>query len=210
MAFTDNEDDFAGFDDVEEGVNEEQPDNNNRTFIILAIALGVLFLIGLICVGVMAFNGIQRGNSITNERAAESTQIAATNQAIMQAVTETAVVLAWTPTPSNTPTATLTPTTTPTQVVVQPSNTPAPTDGSGGSGGGSGGSGSDATPSDPRTATVAALLTQAAGTSVPLTPVATALPDTGFVDDIGLPGLLGAALLLLVVIIVVRRLRTAA
>lgn len=207
MALTESDDDFAEFDNVEEGTNEEQPANNNRLFIILAIILGILFLIGLICVGVMAVNGIQRGNNISDERAVQSTQIAATNQAIVQAVTETAVVLAWTPTPSNTPSPTLTPTTTPTQVVVQPSNTPAPTDAAGG--GGSGG-GSDATPSDPRTATVAALLTQAAGTSVPLTPVATALPDTGFVDDIGLPGLLGAALLLLVVIIVVRRLRNSA
>lgn len=208
MAFTDDDDNFAEFDDVEESTSEEQPANNNRLFIILAIVLGILFLIGLVCVGVMAFNGIQRGNNIAGERAAQSTQIAATNQAIVQAVTETAIVLAWTPTPSNTPTPTLTPTTTPTQVVVQPSSTPAPTDAGGGSGGSGGGS--DATPSDPRTATVAALLTQAAGTSVPLTPAATALPDTGFVDDIGLPGLLGAALLLLVIIIVVRRLRTSA
>ncbi len=59
---------------------------------------------------------------------------------------------------------------------------------------------------DPRTATVAALLTmQAAGTT---TPTATALPDTGFADDVGIPGLFGLAGALLLVIILARRLRT--
>ena len=70
-----------------------------------------------------------------------------------------------------------------------------------------------------RTQTVAALLTQAAqGTpvagSVQVTntaqsaqPTATALPDSGFADNVGLPGLLGVAVLLLLAIFGIRRLR---
>jgi hypothetical protein len=88
---------------------------------------------------------------------------------------------------------------------------------------------------DARTATVAALLTQAAaniqptepvnaagtpvnpaGTPVSVTatpggaiaPTATALPKTGFAEDAGIPGLMGVAVALLIVIVVARGLRT--
>jgi hypothetical protein len=60
---------------------------------------------------------------------------------------------------------------------------------------------------DPRTATVAALLTQQAE-QLTLTPGATELPDTGFMDDVGLPGLVAVAASLVLVIILARRLRT--
>jgi hypothetical protein len=40
------------------------------------------------------------------------------------------------------------------------------------------------------------------------TPTATALPDTGFADDVGIPGLFALAGALLLVIIFARRLRT--
>ena len=62
-----------------------------------------------------------------------------------------------------------------------------------------------------RTQTVAALLTQVGGTqpAAEATAVpATALPDTGFADDIGLPGLVGLAFLLLIIVFSIRRLRT--
>jgi cytoskeletal protein RodZ len=75
---------------------------------------------------------------------------------------------------------------------------------------------------DPATATVNALLTQAAlaqtqavsptGPSpTPGTPTATprALPSSGFADDIGAPGLLAAAAILLAVIFLARRYRNA-
>jgi LPXTG-motif cell wall-anchored protein len=99
---------------------------------------------------------------------------------------------------------------TPTPVVVFATETPTP--------GGDGiGAGADL---NARTATVSALLTLAAGggttpnatqasqTAAAKTP--TALPTTGFADDVGLPGLLGVALLLVTVIVLTRRLRTAA
>ena len=62
---------------------------------------------------------------------------------------------------------------------------------------------------DPRTATVSALLTQAivAQQTGTAPPTATALPKTGFAEDVGLPSLLGLTLLLIAVIFIVRRLR---
>lgn len=62
-----------------------------------------------------------------------------------------------------------------------------------------------------RTATVAAFLTQAAGGGavLTLTPQSTALPNTGFADEVGLPGLFGLAAALLVVVFLARRARLA-
>jgi hypothetical protein len=59
----------------------------------------------------------------------------------------------------------------------------------------------------PRTATVAALLTQAAQQTATVLPTATALPGTGFADEVGAPSLLALAALLILVIFLVRRLR---
>jgi hypothetical protein len=56
---------------------------------------------------------------------------------------------------------------------------------------------------------VAFLLTLAAQTQT-VTPTTTALPDTGFADDFGVPGLLAMAFVLVAVIFLVRRMRTAA
>ena len=63
---------------------------------------------------------------------------------------------------------------------------------------------------DPRTATVAVLMTQAADARLTATYQGTAgiLPKTGFADEVGLPGLVMLTLLLVVVIYLVRRLRT--
>lgn len=63
---------------------------------------------------------------------------------------------------------------------------------------------------DPRTATVAVLMTQAAAARLTATYQGTAgiLPKTGFADEVGLPGLVGLSLVLIVVIYLVRRLRT--
>lgn len=85
-----------------------------------------------------------------------------------------------------TATATVTP------VVALPTDTPSPTE--------------DVFGGDPRTQTVEALLTQSALT--PGVPTTTALPDTGFFEDAGVPGILLVALALVVVIFIARRLRT--
>jgi len=64
---------------------------------------------------------------------------------------------------------------------------------------------------DPQTATVAAALTQAAQAQLTVTslPTSTLLPDTGFIDDVGAPGLAVMAMALVVVILLARRLRAA-
>ncbi|MGA9398363.1 MAG: hypothetical protein WBV22_08910 [Anaerolineaceae bacterium] len=63
---------------------------------------------------------------------------------------------------------------------------------------------------DPRTATVAVIMTQAAAARLTATYQRTAgiLPKTGFADEVGLPGLVALSLVLIVVIYLVRRLRT--
>jgi hypothetical protein len=64
---------------------------------------------------------------------------------------------------------------------------------------------------DPRTATVAVLITQAAQARMTATYMETAavvLPGTGFADEVGLPGLITLSLVLVLVIFLVRRLRT--
>jgi len=60
---------------------------------------------------------------------------------------------------------------------------------------------------DPATMTVAAAFTQIAVSTQTVIATSTALPNTGFADDIGAPGLIAMALALVVVIFLVRRLR---
>ena len=134
----------------------------------------------------------------------QSTQTAGAAIELAQAETQTQA--AYVP-PSNTPP--------PTSTQVPPTSTPPPTatqvpveDGSGGG----------PTP-DPRTATVQALLTQAALAQTQAaqqlltqtsTPTATGLPDTGIADDLGNISpqvMLGMAGLLILVIFIARRLR---
>jgi hypothetical protein len=68
-------------------------------------------------------------------------------------------------------------------------------------------------PVDPQTATVAAALTQAAHAQLTVTGMPTStllpnMPNTGFIDDVGAPGLVVMALALVIVILLARRLRT--
>jgi cell division septation protein DedD len=155
-------------------------ESNNRTFMIAAGVLGGLILLTLIC-GVAIFFLV-----LKPQQAAQGVQ--ATQEAsIQQALTATAnaVALQPSPLPSETPTPS------PTPVVAQPTNTPLPP-----------------TP-DPATATVGAALTQAALAAQTVVPTSTALPGTGFADDVGIPGLLVMAVLLVAIILIVRRLRFA-
>ncbi len=189
------------FDDLEfEEMDSEETiatsRGSNRTFLVVAGILGGILLIALLAIAgyaVVILPGRDTG---------QQTQVAAinaTNTAIAEEARLTAIVMRGTLTPTFTATLppvteTLTPvpsnTATP---VLAPTNTPEPT--------------SEGT-QNPETATVAALLTQQAGEGeeTPI-PTATALPDTGFADDFGVPGLLLVAGVLMVVIILSRRLR---
>ncbi len=191
MAFTDDadfdlDDDLPAYEDDDAPQPEE---SNNRTFLIILLVGIAAIVLTLICmIGFL----VTRGNQTRAERETQIAEINAQNTQVAQAVTQTAIAQAWTPTPTVTPlpvTATLTPT----SVVALPTNSPT--------------SAEQSPTVDPRTATVAALLTQSAGGALG-TPTPTGLPDTGFMDNAGVTGLIAAAVILLVVIILARRLRT--
>ncbi|MEJ2446372.1 MAG: hypothetical protein P8Y37_00300 [Anaerolineales bacterium] len=188
------------FDDLEfEEVGDEDSlstsRGSNRTFLIVAGILGGILLIALLAIAAYAVLVLPGRDTNQQTQAAE---IIATNTAIAEQAQLTAIAKQVTMTPTNTATLppsdtpTLTPSSTSTPVLA-PTNTPTPSDG---------------TPDPAATATVAALLTQQAGGDATLVPTATALPDTGFADDFGVPGLVLIAGVLVVIIILSRRLRT--
>lgn len=188
------------FDDLEfEEVSDEDSIStsrgSNRTFLIVAGILGGILLIALLAIAAYAVLVLPGRDTNQQTQAAE---IIATNTAIAEQAQLTAIAKQVTMTPTNTATlpASDTPTLTPSSTstpVLAPTNTPTPPDGT----------------ADPAaTATVAALLTQQAGGGATLVPTATALPDTGFADDFGVPGLVLIAGVLVVIIILSRRLRT--
>ncbi len=169
-------------------------DDENRTFVIAAAGLGGLIVLSLVCLGVYALILQPRQREAAEQ---EPTSIVLTNTAVALGLTLTAEAEDFTPVPTEVPptaapTATDTPV--PTQVVVLPTDTPT------------------ATPFTtlptvaPLTATAAAQMTQTAEAIA--TP--TALPSTGFGDDVGLPGLAGLTALFLVVIFLSRKLRSRA
>jgi len=201
MSDYDNNQQYQGF---EEGTPPGGPTgSNNRTFLIAVGVIAGLFLLAVI--GLVAYLVLFAGPQSTAQRQ-QATLISAQNVATSSAATKQAftALLALTPsatlTPTDTQPATLTP------VIVQPTDTvtPLPTVTS---------TAGPAIAQDliDRTATVSALLTQAAGGGgvASATPGATptALPTTGFADEVGLPGLIGLAVVLLAVIFLARRLR---
>jgi LPXTG-motif cell wall-anchored protein len=112
---------------------------------------------------------------------------------VAQAALETGLAAKFTATPTRTPIpATQTASPSPTLVIAAPSQTQG-----------------QVTPTIDRTATVSALLTEAASGRETPTPTPSSLPDTGFAEDVGIPAMVGLALLLVVIIFLARRLRTA-
>lgn len=185
------------FDDNSyENPDEEQlpeESGNNRTFLIAVGILGGIILLSIACiVGIFLFS--------RNNQAAQQAQIdaatqtaAASSSFINQALTATAaaqVIL---------PTATLPPTSTPVVNVATVTTTPDPN----GTSTPIAGVGTPAA----ATATVGAALTQAAIAQLTIVPTTTALPNTGFIDDYGVPGLAIMALAFIIVIMIARRLR---
>ena len=182
------------FDDMEMDIVEDEipppEESSNRTFLIVAGVLGGITLIALACIVVYALVIMPQR---TIQQSTQVAQLNAQNTQVAVAISQTSAAAAYTRTPTSTSTRTPvpnTPTRTATPVVVVPSDTPVPTE-------------------DPRTATVAALLTAAAEAQQTLVPTVTALPTTGFADEVGIPSLLGMAVLLVVVIFLTRRLRVA-
>jgi hypothetical protein len=197
--------DFKLDDDLEQPSEEEAlpEESSNRTFLIIAAALGGIALIALVCIAIYALVLYPRSRSEQEARRAtvdaQNTEVALIIAGTSTSAAETAISAKFTATPTLTslpPTATAT--SSPTPVVAVPITSPqAPTVG-------------------PEMATATALhstlqanatLYAATLTARPLQP--TAIPNTGFADDVGLPAMLGLAVLLVVVIFLARRLRTA-
>ena len=185
MSMYGDDNDLDTFDDGEGAAPEE---SNNRTFLFIAGGLGILVLIGLCAVVGYLFLNNRNGADVTATAQAQATYQQATLDAgatqfvANRAETQAAAV-----------TATLPPTSTP--VIAQATVTASPTQ-------------------NPATATVGAAFTQiaaasTASTQTTLTVIATstALPNTGFADDIGLPGMFAMAFAFVIVIFLVRRLR---
>lgn len=182
------------FEDLDSDETVTTSRGSSRTFVVVAGILGGILLLALLAIAAYAVV------ILPGRDTGQQTQVAAinaTNTAVAEESQLTAVARQITLTPTftatNTPTKTSTPTPTNTSTpVLAPTNTPEPVS------------------LDPATATVSALLTQqAAGGGEDGTPIptSTALPDTGFADEFGVPGLLLIAGVLVVVIILSRRLR---
>ena len=185
-----------------ENENYENPDdgqlpeesNNNRTFFIAVGILGGIILLTVAClVGVYLFSQNSSATADTQNVALTETA-AASNNFISSALTSTAEAIIL-------PSATVPPTSTPVVAAATVTNTPDP----------------NATPESiagvgtpaAATATVAAALTQAAIAQLTIVPTTTALPQTGLVEDVGIPGLVVMALAFIIVILMARRLRFA-
>jgi len=186
----------------EEGpaIPPEKPTGGGRPFLIVITVIGVILLVALVGLGIVLLN--KNPSARTDQAAlvnAQNTQIAAaaTEQVRIAQLQQTVDA-------AKIPTATLVPTVTTTPVVVATNTSvvaiPTITD----------------TPVPP-TATVSAAdqtktsaaLTKPAGSSGvgTGTPTSTALPNTGFADQAGIPGMIALTVLLLAVILVVRRMR---
>ena len=211
----DNMDEEYPFDDFEaettvsggsESSSGGRKRSGNRNFWVAVGILAAVFVVVVIILTVIAFIIVPQNRQAKMEAAA---LINAHNTATSQAATDLAILEEEKSKPTQTPlpSATTEPTATP--VVVFASDTPLPSP-SATEGAEIGGAVDDPA----RTATVAALLTQAAssGTQVStttgsgLTP--TALPQTGFADDTNWPIWVGVGLALVVVIFLARRVRT--
>jgi hypothetical protein len=175
---------------------------SNRNFLLALGVLGGIFILVTIGLVVLYLSG---------PRSTQTANINATNEAILGANTQTAAAAtqiravqmteaAITPSPTITP---VPPTATNTQVVALATATETPLAALGFV---------TPTPNDlTQTPSVQDVLTQAVEQTrtqqAILLRTATALPNTGFAEDVGLPGLFGMALGLVLMIVLVRRLR---
>jgi hypothetical protein len=203
-----DDDDLDNIEETEQEPEVVQEENRggNRNFLIAVGIIAAIFVLLTIALVVVALLFLPRQRA---QREATNAVILTQNVATAVFATERAQAAAQLLTPSATLTGTMTsvpPTATNTAVVAVASSTPTGT------------ATAIGTVEDARTATVAALLTQAAagktGTVVTGTPgtaapgaTTTGLPQSGFAEDVGLPGLFGLAIGLVVVIVLARRLR---
>ncbi len=188
---SDNDENLYQDFEEEEAPEPKSRPPGNRTFLATIGILGVIFLLALGALAVYAFLILPQRSAERRELAA---QINAQNTATSVAATQMALLAQQQLTPSPTSPSDVEPT--PTPVLVFPTATVTATSAEGCSWGVCWSAHKRWPPAYP-----------AAGNSVVVTYYPTALPATGFADEVGLPGLLGMALLLIVIIFLVRRLR---
>ncbi|HMU93489.1 MAG TPA: hypothetical protein PKE35_12020 [Anaerolineales bacterium] len=188
--------DEPNFDDAGDAPLPEES-NNNRTFLIAVGILGGIILISIACLGAVYVFGSQGRAAVQETEVAGAAMASATanavNETVNRAITATfeASIL---------PTATTTFTVTPTSPVGVASATPTPDPALAGLSG----------TSVAQTATIGAAYTQAALAALStVPPTSTALPNTGFADEFGLPGIVVMSLAFVIVILLARRLRSA-
>ncbi|MGZ9235563.1 MAG: hypothetical protein ACXW4E_08565 [Anaerolineales bacterium] len=157
-------------------------ESNNRTFLLVAGILGGLVLLGFLCI--IGYFFFARN---ANQQNAATAQVQATQQAATIQVGLTQTMHAQALQQTAAVTNTVPPTNTP--VIAEATATSSPTPA-------------------PATVTVAAAFTQLAVSTQTIIATSTALPNTGFVDDIGASGLMLIAIALVAVIFLVRRLRS--
>lgn len=164
---------------------------SNRNFLLAVGILGVILILALVLLLLVAPGILQQQRADQLEQAA---QINAANTATAMAATAMALQNAATATPR--PTVLVAPTKTP--LIVLQTSTPAVADASG------------LSASDQ--ATVQALQTQMAAqggaTGTTPQPTSSALPESGFFDEVGIPGMVGLGAVLVAVIFLSRKLRS--
>ena len=175
----------------------EEGEGNNRIFIMLLIGIGGFALVAILCI--IGYFALSRPGGLLARIDPTATSLAATQQALVSQQTQEALA-----SPTRSSVATVTPTTT--SVLFAPAtDTPLP----------------DTPTINPdmatiqvqqtqlakvqaqNTATFAAKLTPGARTATPH------IPNTGFADEVGLPGLVIVTIILLGIILLARRLRAA-
>jgi len=174
-------DNYDDFDDTFEDDGEAPEESNNRTFLLVAGGLGFLVLVALLCVGAYVIFNFNSGQA--NEVTA---QAQASSQALTVEAGLTGTAIAQALTQAAGATSTVLPTNTPVVAEATVTLTETP---------------------NPATATVGAAFTQIAVSTQTIIPTSTALPNTGFADDVGVPGMFAVALGLVLLIFLARRLR---
>jgi hypothetical protein len=188
--------DYSQFEETPPPQNQK-----NRTFVVIAGILGAVILLAIVAMAAFAIFVLPGQNA---RKADLAVKLNAQNTATVMAATSSAMT-AMAPTETPVPTETATPEPTFTPMPKQPEATATPELGTGGG----------LTDDMAMTATVSALLTQAAGGKQETvaadagTPVPTALPTTGFADTMGIPGLVGLAVLFVALILITRQVRSA-
>jgi hypothetical protein len=198
-----NDNDLEELDFGEEGQKPEPPEERkpaNRNFLIALGVIGGIFVLVTIALIVVATLILPARSRASKEASA---QTLAVNTATAQFATDEAQKAIILLTPSVTPIPSATPTSLPVTntPVIAPTQTNTPP---------AAGEPSATAVSDAQKATLSAQQTQLAGGKFTATVIATstALPNTGFADEIGLPGILGLAAGLVVIIFLARRLRS--